>query len=54
MTAGRSIRETLREQRARESAVTEATGWLPVRWGWEHLASLSTFAAFLRSHGVLD
>lgn len=54
MTAGRSIRETLREQRARESAVTEATGWLPVRWGWERLTSLSTFAAFLRSHGVLD
>lgn len=54
MTGGRSIRETLRDQRARESAVTEATGWLPVRWGWERLASLTAFAAFLRSHEVLD
>lgn len=54
LTGERSSRDILRSQRARESALTEATGWLPVRWSWEHLSSPQRFAAFLRAHGVLD
>ena len=53
-TAGRDVRRTLRDQRAREVAITEATGWLPVRWGWEALRSLSSYAVLLRAHDVLD
>ncbi|OYC97865.1 hypothetical protein [Microbacterium sp. Yaish 1] len=53
LTAGRSPRDVLRAQRERESRIVAATGWTPVRWGWEHLASRPTFAAFLRSHGLL-
>ncbi|MFK4115886.1 hypothetical protein ACI2K6_14780 [Microbacterium sp. NPDC006705] len=53
LTAGRSPRDVLRAQRERESRVVAATGWTPVRWGWERLASRPTFAAFLRAHGLL-
>lgn len=53
LTAGRSPRAVLRAQREREGRIVAATGWTPVRWGWERLASRATFAAFLRSHGLL-
>ncbi|QLD12188.1 hypothetical protein [Microbacterium oleivorans] len=53
LTAGRSPRDVLRAQRERESRIVAATGWTPVRWGWERLASRTAFAAFLRSHGLL-
>ncbi|WJM15383.1 type IV toxin-antitoxin system AbiEi family antitoxin domain-containing protein [Microbacterium arborescens] len=52
-TAGRSPRDVLREQRDRESRIVAATGWTPIRWGWERLASRPTFAAFLRAHALL-
>jgi hypothetical protein len=54
LTRGRSVREVLRAQREREGAIIAATGWLPVRWGSERLASLSGFAAFLRQNGLLS
>ncbi|MDR6167539.1 hypothetical protein QE367_001743 [Microbacterium paludicola] len=53
LVAGRSPRDVLRAQRERESRIVAATGWTPVRWGWERLASRPSFAAFLRSHGLL-
>lgn len=53
LTAGRSPRDVLRDQRERESRIVAATGWTPVRWGWDRLASRTAFAAFLRSHGLL-
>ncbi|SDQ45167.1 hypothetical protein [Microbacterium sp. cf332] len=53
LTAGRSPRDVLRDQRERESRIVAATGWTPVRWGWERLGSRTAFAAFLRSHGLL-
>lgn len=53
LTRGRSVRETLREQREREGALVAATGWAPVRWGSERLRTIDTFAAFLRAHGLL-
>lgn len=53
LTAGRSPRDVLRAQRERESRIVAATGWTPVRWGWERLGSRPAFAAFLRSHGLL-
>lgn len=53
LASGRSPRDVLRDQRERESRIVAATGWTPVRWGWERLASRPAFAAFLRSHGLL-
>ncbi|MFS0713011.1 hypothetical protein ABC195_03950 [Microbacterium sp. 2P01SA-2] len=54
ITAGRSPRDVLRDQRDREGRIVAATGWTPVRWGWERLASRPTFAAFLRAQGLMS
>ena len=53
LTSGRSTREVLRFQRAREGEVIAATGWSPVRWGMERLVDRPTFGRFLRAQRLL-
>ncbi|WP_345547257.1 hypothetical protein [Microbacterium jejuense] len=50
--SGRSADEVLADQQEREWLVTRATGWRCDHYGFDQLASLDVFAAYLRSIGM--
>ncbi|MDL5352045.1 hypothetical protein [Microbacterium sp. zg-YB36] len=52
MTGGRTPAEVLKRQQWRQDWITATTGWPFTRCGWEHLDSLTAFAAKLKADGV--
>lgn len=49
---GRSADEVREAQVHRERQIVQATGWRVGRWGFERMASIDAFAAYLRSIGL--
>lgn len=53
MLAGRTPEQVIEDQAQRSRLIASVTGWSEVRWGFQQMPDLSSFAAHLRAEGLL-